>query len=591
MDARLAMDHTPTPTSPLPSRLARPFSLDLSGGSLEVPRTLRPVSESPYDDAGPGRARGYTEASSITSMPRQLNRPRASSFSVEPRDAPKAAPQLKGLYLAKFAVSVTACYIGITLLMNFAEVLLPFIFAVLLMIVLEPLKQFVLRVLFRASLVSFKKFHFKGCMETKKGGDRGSSGHTVRIGRTDSIAAAEGPVYGSLPEDSNAEDHFPDDESMRVTVPIPACQKAILFLSILFCLGVACRFMFLAAKIFVKAGNMISGDLDFYRRGANRMKIWVQAYIRSTHLEGIDWASVLDDLVKYVENIGSLVTENVVYTLLQAVVVMIFLLYMMWSPIKMESNTVMEQVLMSTAKYIKVKCLISAFTGVSVFISLWAIGLEIPAAFGFLAFLANFLPGIGSIVSSAMPCILAIIDVRKSFAQVMVALLSQMAVHFFIDFVVEPVFFGISAEIHSVVVILGIWFFYKVWGGAGMLLSVPLLAVMRLLLKSVTSANVTAHGEDAETLVFLDNILEGRWMSSVGADEDDVDGEHFIESSKSNIQLSLPEESQPPPERNERGGFWQGAEQEVNNFYQQHRLSLDLLGLLGMVIVLFIIPI
>ena len=87
--------------------------------------------------------------------------------------------QIRGFYLVKFAVSVTAChlvqkstalplressnssvrkhgtfytsrgYLTIQLLITFAEVLLPFIFAMLIVIVLEPLKKFVLRVFSR----------------------------------------------------------------------------------------------------------------------------------------------------------------------------------------------------------------------------------------------------------------------------------------------------------------------------------------------------------------------------------------------------------------------------------------------------------
>ena len=48
-----------------------------------------------------------------------------------------------------------------------------------------------------------------------------------------------------------------------------------------------------------------------------------------------------------------------------------------------------------------------------------------------------------------MPCLLAMIDVRKTPTQVALAFVLQLIVHFFIDFVLEPVVFGISVEIHS----------------------------------------------------------------------------------------------------------------------------------------------
>merc|ERR1712242_506118 len=81
-----------------------------------------------------------------------------------------------------------------------------------------------------------------------------------------------------------------------------------------------------------------------------------------------------------------------------------------------------------------------------------------------------------------------------------------------------------SVEIHSIVVILGIYFFYQVWGVPGMLLSVPLLAVLRIVMKSLAQMS-SSGGKDADALAFLDSILEGRWMSSAVLEPDSEDGD------------------------------------------------------------------
>jgi len=380
-------------------------------------------------------------------------------------------------------------------------------------------------------------------------------------------------------------------------VPIPCVQKFILIVSIIFCVALTGRVLWLTTKVFIHAGAVISANIDFYRRGSDRLKTWVKDWVRKLNFKGLDWPEILDDIVKYVEAVGSLVTSGVVYTLLQAVVSMIFLLYMLWSPIKMGENTTSQEVFISTGRYLKVKCLISAFTGCCVCISLWAIGLDLPAAFGFLAFLCNFLPGVGSVVASVLPCVLAIIDVRRTPTQVVVALVSQLIVHFFIDFVVEPVFFGISVEIHSVIVILGIWFFCKVWGVAGMLLSVPLLAVVRLMLKSFNRAG---QGRDSEGAAWLEGVLEGRWMSSVGDDFVDYDNNEFS-MTKDPTLASLTELDEDETEteiRPARGGFhpWQAIRespfgQEVKRIYGENALTIDIAMLIGLVVGISVIDI
>jgi len=215
----------------------------------------------------------------------------------------------------------------------------------------------------------------------------------------------------------------------------------------------------------------------------------------------------------------------VLYTAAQGVVTFIFLIYMLWSPIRVDDNTLTRDAFRSTGRYIKVKCLTSAITGLSVGIVLAVVGLDLPAAFGLLSFIANFLPGIGSFVASILPCILAIMDVRRTPTEVLLAFLGQIVVHICIDFVLEPVFFGISIEIHSVVVLLGVYFFYQVWGVPGMLLSVPLLAVLRIMMKSMKDGRNTSGGDDRDTIVLLDSILEGRWMTSI----DEYDGYGDVE--------------------------------------------------------------
>ncbi|CAJ1330756.1 unnamed protein product [Effrenium voratum] len=415
------------------------------------------------------RRRAFTEVHAPGLRQRVAERI-SSELPREPREGPSVmktvTSQIRGFYLVKFAVSVTACYLTIQLLVTFAEVLLPFIFAVLVMIVLEPLKKFVMRVLCRLAVRLFLLLRLDFCVDGQKMSDM----------RHPSVDMMEGqPEYGSIPEDSPAE----DVSTSRVVMPIPAVKRLLVALSIFYCLALSGRVLWLTARVFFRAADVIAADMAYYRHGAERLKKWVQTYISDLHIEAINYQEVLDDLVAEVEHIGTVVTQSVVYIMIQGVVTFIFLIYMLWSPIKVDGSAMATEVFNSTSRYLKVKCVISAFTGLSIGLLLYGLGLDLPAAFGLMSFLANFLPGIGSPAASVLPCLLAIIDVRRTPTQVAIAFFMQIIVHFFIDFVIEPVIFGISVEIHSVIVILGIWFFYEVWGVPGMLLSVPLLSVVR----------------------------------------------------------------------------------------------------------------
>lgn len=523
-------------------------------------------------------------------------------------------PQIKGLYLVRFAVSVTATYLAIQLLITFAEVLLPFIFAVLCTFILEPLKRFIARVFQRLAVLAFQMLNLDLLLENKMyvqvsehQGDEPASSRKSGDG-VELTPFVSGEDRWSTIDESATEDVVATG-AKPVVGPVASVKRAILAVSILICMAVSARVIWLTAKVFLRAGYAISGNLVFYKAGADRLKRWIQLDIRQLHMETLDWGRCLDDVVAYVEEIGSMVTANVLDTVLQALVTLIFLLYMLWSPVKMESNTVTQEVFRSTGLYLKVKCLISAITGILVCITLWACGLDLPAAFGLLAFLANFLPGgTGSFVASALPCILAIIDVRKTPTQVLIAFLLQLVVHFCIDFFVEPVFFGISVEIHSVIVILGIWFFYQVWGVPGMLLSVPLLAVMRLLLKSVEKQNRigSVGGDDADSIIFWNSVLEGRWMSHVGEQggaefEDEFDFTSYapgkFESSDS--PRRLPSKGlladAPVTITCQQEDIWallsdSKAWKDLCELYESHRLMIDVAVLVVATTLLIMIP-
>lgn len=510
-----------------PRDRSRSGELRFTGTIVEEPGTSnprRPEVELPFRD----RAQTENPNASSSGVTRRRAAERINSSGLRevtpdrlrrgegPGVMKTVAAQIRGFYLLKFAVSVTACYLTIQLLRKFAEVLLPFIFAVLVTIILEPLKKFVMRVLCRLVVRVFLALHMDFCVDGVQ-----MTGTGNRHPSIDSMGMEGQPIYGSLPEDS--EDM--NAPSTRASMPAPTVKKLLIALSIFYCLAFSARVFWLVARVFLRAAAGISQDMQYYKEGAARLKSWMKEYISGLHIESLDFNDVLDELLHEVENLGTVLTQSLLNFMVQGVVTFIFLIYMLWSPVKMDGSAMATEAFHSTSRYLKVKFGISAFTGLTMGLLLFTMGLDLPAAFGLLSFLCNFLPGIGSLVASIMPCMLSIIDVRKAPMQVAVAFIMQMFVHFLIDFLVEPVVFGISVEMNSVIVILGIWFFYQVWGVPGMLLSVPLLAVVRIMIKSVKFPNA---GGDDDTAAFFDGVFAGRWMSSVGEPrgEEDIDDYH-----------------------------------------------------------------
>ena len=131
--------------------------------------------------------------------------------------------------------------------------------------------------------------------------------------------------------------------------------------------------------------------------------------------------------------------------------------------------------------YIMTKLTVSFVTGLLVWVSLYWLGLELAEVFGVLAFLLNFIPSVGSVISTLLPIPLAIIQFQNPWLIAGVILIPgtiQMAVGNFI----EPKLMGEGLKLHPIAIVMALAFWGFIWGPVGTLLAVPMTAVLRIIL-------------------------------------------------------------------------------------------------------------
>jgi len=131
--------------------------------------------------------------------------------------------------------------------------------------------------------------------------------------------------------------------------------------------------------------------------------------------------------------------------------------------------------------FLLTKALISAITGLFVGVTLQLLGVELALAFGFFAFLLNFIPTIGSVISTLLPLPVVLMNPELSVSVAILAIVIPGAIHFTIGNVVEPLVIGDSLELHPVTVLLSLMVWGAIWGVVGMLLATPLTAVLKIL--------------------------------------------------------------------------------------------------------------
>ncbi len=134
-------------------------------------------------------------------------------------------------------------------------------------------------------------------------------------------------------------------------------------------------------------------------------------------------------------------------------------------------------------RYIVNQTLISAATGTLVWMILATIGVDLALVFGLFTFLLNFIPSIGSIVAVLLPLPVVLVSPDISTLGAVLAMALPALVQFLIGNLLAPKILGDALQLHPVTILLSLMFWGALWGVAGMLLAVPITAILRILME------------------------------------------------------------------------------------------------------------
>ena len=134
-------------------------------------------------------------------------------------------------------------------------------------------------------------------------------------------------------------------------------------------------------------------------------------------------------------------------------------------------------------RYVLTMMLTSGVTGVLVGLALTLLKVEFGWMFGFLAFLLNFIPSIGSVIATLLPLPVALVDPELGMISKILVLVIPGGIQFVIGNLLQPKMMGESLDLHPIVVLLSLIFFGTIWGIIGMFLAVPITGVVKILLQ------------------------------------------------------------------------------------------------------------
>jgi AI-2 transport protein TqsA len=142
-------------------------------------------------------------------------------------------------------------------------------------------------------------------------------------------------------------------------------------------------------------------------------------------------------------------------------------------------------------KFIKVKFLVSALTGI--FTGLMCVFFEVsfPIFWGLFAFAINFVQMVGSFISVILLSIFAFVELDPT-STLLFFIVSITLVQVTFGAILEPIFMGKSFSINIIAILVMLMFWGFLWGIPGLIMAIPITVFIKIILEQFESTKVIA---------------------------------------------------------------------------------------------------
>ncbi len=148
-----------------------------------------------------------------------------------------------------------------------------------------------------------------------------------------------------------------------------------------------------------------------------------------------------------------------------------------------------EKITEQIQRYILAKVGVNLSAGIITTIVLSLVGLDYPIIWGLFVFLFNFIPTIGSAAALLLPVLFTLVQF-DSFSTVILVIVIMAGIQTLAFNVAEPMILGKRLNLNPILLLLSVLLWGYIWGIVGMLLSVPLTAIIKIIISNSKSPNM-----------------------------------------------------------------------------------------------------
>ena len=273
---------------------------------------------------------------------------------------------------------------------------------------------------------------------------------------------------------------------------VPKAVSIILIIAIFFLA------FYLLGILVYSSGKSFATEFPKYGQKINHLLASLKDSIR---IKGISWDKITSMEGLDLNRIGSFLLSSLgtFFSFLSNLfLVLLFLVFMLAGrgnlKIKIDRsfsqarsfkiNDVIGNIDRKIQKYLAIKTVICLISGSLATLVLLIFGVNFAILFGFLTFLLNYIPNIGSLVATVLPPLVALVQFDNPWRAVWV-LAFLIVSDTVVANILEPKLMGKGLDLSPLAVLFALFFWGWLWGIPGMILAVPIVAVLKIVCSNI----------------------------------------------------------------------------------------------------------
>lgn len=164
---------------------------------------------------------------------------------------------------------------------------------------------------------------------------------------------------------------------------------------------------------------------------------------------------------------------------------------------KKQAVEITGEVRTSVSAYLLTITSMNAAVGITAGLVVWACGLPDPVLWGSVAFFCNYIPFLGALLCGGLLLVVGVATFNHPWLAVLPMML-YFAIHVVEGQFITPLLLARRFILNPVIVIIGVLFWYWMWGIPGAVLAVPMLATTKIVSDRIRGLAAFGHFLAAE---------------------------------------------------------------------------------------------